>query len=172
MKLVFEKLAKYVGRNIKLLIERSDEPYCFRLQKNKVYYVSEAVMRKATNVSRDKLDGLGTCIGKLTHSGKFHLHIMALDHMAPLATHKVWLKPSAELSYLYGNHVLKAGLGRITEDTPKYQGVVIYNMADIPLGFGVTAQSTGECHKMGPTGIVAFHQADVGEYLREEGSLF
>jgi hypothetical protein len=80
----------------------------------------------------------------------------------------VWLKPTAELSFLYGNHVLKAGLGRITEDCPKYQGVVIYNMADVPLGFGVTARSTAETRKLEPTGIVAFHQADVGEYLRDE----
>ena len=47
--------------------------------------------------------------------------------------HKVWLKPSAEQSYLYGNHILKSGLGRITENTPQYQGVVMYSMSDIPL---------------------------------------
>jgi 60S ribosome subunit biogenesis protein NIP7 len=37
------------------------------------------------------------------------------------------------MPYLYGNHVLKAHLGRITEDTPEHQGVVIFNMSDIPL---------------------------------------
>ena len=71
-----------------------------------------------------------------------------------------------------GNHVTKAGLGRITEDTPKYQGVIVYNMSDVPLGFGVTARSTSETRKLEPTGIVAFHQADVGEYLRDEETLF
>lgn len=35
----------------------------------------------------------------------------------PHHTTQVWVKPSAEQSFLYGNHVLKAGLGRITEDT-------------------------------------------------------
>ena len=34
---------------------------------------------------------------------------------------------------MYGNHILKAHLGRITEDTPEHQGVIIYNMSDIPL---------------------------------------
>ena len=67
------------------------------------------------------------------------------------------------------NHVLKAGLGRITEDTPQYHGVVVLNMADVPLGFGTAAKSTGEVRKLDPQGIVAFHQADVGEYLRDEG---
>ena len=29
--------------------------------------------------------------------------------------------------------MVKAHLGRITEDTPEHQGVVVYNMADVPL---------------------------------------
>ena len=28
---------------------------------------------------------------------------------------------------------MKSGLGRITENTPQYQGVIVYNMADLPL---------------------------------------
>jgi Protein involved in ribosomal biogenesis, contains PUA domain len=43
------------------------------------------------------------------------------------------LKPSAEQQFLYGHHVLKSGLGRITENTPKYQGVVVLSMNDMPL---------------------------------------
>lgn len=34
------------------------------------------------------------------------------------------MKPSQEMQFLYGNHVLKSGLGRITENTPAYAGVV------------------------------------------------
>lgn len=45
----------------------------------------------------------------------------------------MWVKPGAEQSFLYGNHVLKSGLGRITENTMQYQGVVVYSMADVPL---------------------------------------
>ena len=44
-------------------------------------------------------------------------------------------------------------------------------MNDIPLGFGVTARSTSDCRKLDPTGIVVFHQADIGEYLRGEETL-
>ena len=91
--------------------------------------------------------------------------------MAQYAEKKVWVKPSAEQSFLYGNHVLKAGLGRISEDTPQYHGVVVLSMADVPLGFGTTAKSTTDCRKMDATGIVAFRQADVGEYLRDEDTL-
>lgn len=43
------------------------------------------------------------------------------------------MKPSAEQQFLYGNNVLKSGLGRITENTPKYQGVVVFSMSDLPL---------------------------------------
>lgn len=37
------------------------------------------------------------------------------------------------MPFLYGNHVVKAHLGRITEDTPEHQGVVVYSMNDTPL---------------------------------------
>jgi 60S ribosome subunit biogenesis protein NIP7 len=49
-KMVFEKLFKFVGKNLKSLIDRQDEPYCFRMHKNRVYYVKERIMKKATNV--------------------------------------------------------------------------------------------------------------------------
>ena len=108
-------------------------------------------MKLATNVSKENLISLGTCIGKFTKTKKFKLHITALDVIAPLAKvsnpnrtvtfvkaldnlqYKVWVKPNAEQSFIYGNHVQKAGLGRITENTPQYQGVVVYSMNDLPL---------------------------------------
>jgi len=40
IKIFFEKLAAYVGRNIKMLIDRKDEPYAFRLHRKRVYYVA------------------------------------------------------------------------------------------------------------------------------------
>lgn len=46
---------------------------------------------------------------------------------------KIWLKPSAEQQFLYGHNVNKAGLGRITESTQKYQGVIVFSMNDLPL---------------------------------------
>ncbi|KAL6041723.1 ribosome biosynthesis protein nip7, variant 2 [Balamuthia mandrillaris] len=133
-KIFFEKLAKYLGRNIKYLIDRKDEEYCFRLHKERVYYLSETQMRKATNVARKQLISMGTCFGKFTKTRKFKLHITCLDYLAQYATYKVWVKPSSEMSFLYGNHILKSGLGRITENTPQYQGVIVLSMNDIPLG--------------------------------------
>lgn len=102
------------------------------------------------------------------------LHPPISHVLAPLACrahetqYKVWVKPSAEMSFLYGNHVQKSGLGRITENTPKYGGAVVYSMSDVPLGFGVAAQPTEYCKDLDPTAVVVLHQADVGEYLRVE----
>ena len=42
-KVFFTKLSEYIGPNIKFLIDRSDEPYVFRLIKDKVYYMSEKI---------------------------------------------------------------------------------------------------------------------------------
>ena len=38
-------------------------------------------------------------------------------------------------------------------------------------GFGVAAKSTQECRHTDPSTTVAFHQADIGEYLRSEATL-
>ena len=172
-KLLFEKLSKYIGENVKeLLAPSSSDLYCFRLHKERVFYVSERLMKQAANVKRPNLLSFGTCFGKFTKSQrKFRLHITALDFLAPLAKHKIWLKASAEQQFLYGHNVLKSGLGRISENTEKYDGVVVYSMSDLPLGFGVAAKSTAECRHADPMTVVCFHQADIGEFIRNEAQL-
>ena len=42
-------------------------------------------MRKATNITRENLMSIGTCIGKFTKTRRFRPHITALDFMAPYA---------------------------------------------------------------------------------------
>ncbi|BFZ22921.1 hypothetical protein BsWGS_25960 [Bradybaena similaris] len=167
----FDKLSKYIGENIKLLIDRPDGTYCFRLHKDRVYYMSEELLKIGSSAAHDSLLSIGSCFGKFTKSGKFHLHVTALDYLAPSAKHKVWLKSSAEQQFLYGHHVMKSGLGRITEGTEQYQGVIVYNMNDLPLGFGVAAKSTLAIRNCDPMTIVVFHQADTGEYIRNEDAL-
>lgn len=60
----------------------------------------------------------------------------------------------------------------MSDDLPEHAGVVIYNMADVPMGFGVTSRSAVDCRRMEPTALVVFHQADAGEYLRHEDTMF
>lgn len=114
---------------------------------------------------------IGVCFGKFTKTKKFKLHVTALDYLAQYAKYKIWVKTSAEMSYCYGNHIVKAHIARMTEDIPEHQGVVVFNQNDIPLGFAVSAKSSAMCAKLDPTAIIAFHQTDIGEYLRDEESL-
>ncbi|KXN71567.1 60S ribosome subunit biogenesis protein NIP7 [Conidiobolus coronatus NRRL 28638] len=170
-KTFFQKLSTYIGKNLVQLVDRPDEPYCFRLHNDRVYYMSEAIMKQSLNVNRDKLLSVGVCFGKFTKTRKFRLQITCLDYLAKYAVFKLWIKPNGEMPYLYGNHVVKAHLGRITDDTPEHQGVVIFSMSDTPLGFGVLAKSSNDIKKMDPNSIIAFHQSDIGEYLRIEDTL-
>ena len=55
----------------------------------RVYYVREDIMKRATSVARDQLVSLGVCVGKFTHSDKFRLTIGALELLAAHAKHKV-----------------------------------------------------------------------------------
>lgn len=54
-KVFFTKLSEYLGANIKFLLDRPDENYVFRIIKDKVYYMSEKIMKLAQNVGRDQL---------------------------------------------------------------------------------------------------------------------
>ena len=170
LSIFFDKLSKYIGPGIKALIESPDGRWCFRLHRDRVYYISEHMVKHASALPKDQLVSLGCLFGKFTKSKKFRLHVTCLDYVAKHAQHRVWLKPSAEQAFLYGNHVNKAGLGRITEDAPKNQGCVVLNMADVPLGFGTLARSTAEVRKLDPQGVVAFNQADTGEVRATEPS--
>ena len=165
---------QYIGKNIEALINRKDgnDRYCFRFSHDRVYYTNESVMRQSMSLQKDAVVSVGTCFGKFTKSGKFRLHVTCLEYLTQYASYKVWLKPSAEMSFLYGNNVLKNGMARITEGTPQYAGVIVYSMSEVPLGFGVAAQSTDHCKDLDPTGNVVLHQADIGEYLRVEDDLF
>ncbi|KAL0015343.1 hypothetical protein SO802_002412 [Lithocarpus litseifolius] len=93
--------------------------------------------------------------------------VQSLSLLAANAKHKVWLKPTLEMAFLNGNHVLKGGLGRITENIAPGNRVVVFSMSDVPFGFGISAKSTQDCRKLDPNGIVVLHQADIGEYLRK-----
>ena len=74
-----------IGENIKNLIDRPDGAYCFRLHRERVYYVAESTMKCAANTSHGNLTSLGVCFGKFTKGRKFMLKITALDYLAPYA---------------------------------------------------------------------------------------
>ncbi|KAI9898621.1 hypothetical protein N3K66_006981 [Trichothecium roseum] len=174
---VFKKLADYTGPSLKNLIAPVDsspnaDRHVFRISGDRVFYVLLSLANLATSVARDKLLSLGICIGKFTKTKKFKLHVTALPVIAPHARHKIWIRPNGVMPFLYGSNVVKAHVGRYSEDCPEHQGVVVYDMADVPLGFGVSAKSTAESRRLDPTGIVCFRQADCGEYLRDEDNLF
>lgn len=78
-----------------MMINRSDELYCFRILKNRVFYISESNMRLASNISNDNLVALGTCVGKFTKSGKFHLTIHCLDYLSQYAKVRDWFEEKA-----------------------------------------------------------------------------
>ncbi|KAL8815554.1 MAG: hypothetical protein Q9223_005316 [Gallowayella weberi] len=179
---LFSKLANYTGRSLNNLIQppsdssNAGERYVFRLHASRVYYMKLSIANLATSIARDNLLSLGTCLGKFTKTGKFRLHITALDIIAPHARYKVWIKPNGEMPFLYGGNIVKAHIGRWSEDCPEHQGVVVFSMDDKPL-VGDRKKVPGPVRgpvklTLEPTSITVFRQADVGEYLREEDTLF
>lgn len=190
-------------------------------------------MKAAISFPREELVSLGTCFGKFTRSGKFHLKVTCLDFLAEHAKvrvrqgtsarqrraaaqlaaaaakrsapalaaralaclslhpivaaaarlsptpssrslppqYKVWVKPSAEMSFLYGNDIPKTGIARMTEAIPQYAGVVIFSLNNMALGFGRANHTTDQCKDLEGPATVVLHQSDIGEYLRLEDEL-
>ena len=114
--------------NIKFLIDREDEDYVFRFHKDRVYYIRAAMLKYIATIGLDELIAAGVCFGKFTKTAKFRLHITCLDYLAKYAKYKIWLKPAGEQSFVYGNHVVKAHLARMTENTPQNVGNCGYNL--------------------------------------------
>ena len=166
-----KKKKNSIGGNTRFLVDRKDDEWVFRLHNKKVWYLKKTTEKLAGNVAQQNLIGVGVCFGRFTHNGQFRLGITCLDFLAQFAQNKFWVKPNQEQAFLFGNNVSRAGLGRITEGTAKHQGVIVLNMADIPIGFGVTARSTLECRKLESAQVALFHEADVGEYIRREEHL-
>ncbi|KAL5214608.1 hypothetical protein ABZP36_003760 [Zizania latifolia] len=176
---IYKKLYNFTGPNLKHILERpavegpdaQPSRYYFRLHKNRVYYASESLVRRATAVARPRLAGVGTPIGKFTHGGSFHLTVHALDLLAAHALRRVWIKPDIERSFLFGNSVPKSSLTRITENINANDSIVVMSMSDVPLGFGIAALSAQGCRKADTNAVVVLHQSDAGEYLRREEEL-
>ena len=168
--LVFEKLKKYIGTNIKHLIEEtdSDGPRVFRLIKKRVYLMTESMVKLCSVFAKEHILHGGVCLGQFSKTGKFRLGITSLGVVSKYAPTKVWLKTSGEQNFLYGNHVLKAHIARVSENALKYTGVVVLTLSNVPLGFGVMAKGSQEFKESDPSAIYIFNQADLGEYLRVE----
>lgn len=140
-KTLFSKLANYTGRSLNNLIAppsgseeaSTNDRYVFRLHGSRVYYIRLSLANLATSVPRDCLLTLGTCIGKFTKTGRFRIHITALDALAPHARYKVWIRDNGVMPFLYGSNVVKAHVGRWNDDCPENQGIVVFGMDDTPL---------------------------------------
>ena len=77
-KIFFEKLTKYIGENVRMLLDRSDGLYCFRLHRDRVYYCKEDIMKKAAHFPRKQLISFGTCFGRFSKTKKFRLNVYSL----------------------------------------------------------------------------------------------
>ncbi|KAG8343614.1 hypothetical protein ERJ75_001439500 [Trypanosoma vivax] len=194
-KRLFDKLAQYIGPNTTHLLQQKNgasitgrgegttkenptaeqcdeqEEYVFRLHKSRIWYMPLRLAKLASSVAKSNLMGIGVMFAKVTHNGHIRIQVTALEYIAQYSLFKVWLKPNQEQKFLYGGHVTRAGLGRITEATPRHHKVVVFSMGDVPLGFGVAALGTLECRRCEMNSTVLFHEADVGEYLRNEARL-
>lgn len=164
---VFKRLEVYIGDAIKDLMENKVLMY----NNQKVLLMNQKLLKAVSQISRKKLICAGVIIGKFTKSQHFRITITALNTLHIYALHKVWIKYSAEMNYLYGNKALKSHIYKISENIPINSGVFVYNQNNTLLGFGIiTVSSTSYARARGGNPVLV-NQADNGEYIRNETAI-
>ena len=164
---VLEKLQNYIGDNHKELLSL----YELRLNNQRVYLITKELLKAVSQIGRDKIVSCGITLGKITKTENFRISITAMNILGQFALHKVWIKASAEMNYLYGNNALKSHIFKISENIPMNGAVFVYNQRDIPLGFGLISVSPNSYTKARGGDPVVLSQADNGEYIRNEKNL-
>lgn len=168
MQKIEKKLRQYLGSNYESFLNPLHK---LVLHKQRVYYVSLALLKKTSNIPDENIVCLGTCLGRFTRSDYFRIKITALPVLFLYGCNKVKVKPTAEMNVLYGNHVQRAHVTVISPEIKKNAGVVLTTSNGIPLGFGVTSKSGSEVVSGDRTAIVVVRHGDTGEYLRDEVAL-
>ncbi|KAI4290934.1 60S ribosome subunit biogenesis protein NIP7 [Pancytospora philotis] len=163
-KKVMTKLQNFIGDAVKDLLE--DSKLYFNNQK--VLLLSEKMLKATSQIRRKEIICAGPIIGKFTKGANFRITITALHTLHKYALHKVWIKASAEMNFLYGNNALRSHVSKISESIPINAGVFVYNHQDVPLGFGLIALNNNSYQKARGGDIVVLSQADNGEYVRNE----
>ena len=83
-----------------------------------------------------------------THNADTQLKALLQHPTNAIFVHRIMkllasLSQSSEFAHLFG-----------------LQGVILYSMSDLALGFGVAAKATAECRHADPMQVVAFHQVN------------
>lgn len=128
-------------------------------------------MGLSANFPKESLISIGTVLGKLTKTGNFRLTIHCLDLISKIAKSKVIVKASSEMNFLYGHHLPKAGISKIVNAETRYDGVIVFDSSENPIGFGIIAHDPATFESLEPTANLILNFADIGEYLRSEDSL-
>lgn len=164
---VVGKLRLFVGDATKDLL--SDKRLHYNNQK--ILLITDGILKATSQLKRKEIISAGTIIGKFTKHDNFRITITALHALQEYALHRVWIKASAEMNFLYGNNALRSHVQKVSEDIPMNAGVFVYNHANTPLGFGILAVGPSSYAKARGGDIVVLQQADNGEYVRRELSI-
>ncbi|KAM0676813.1 ribosome biosynthesis protein nip7 [Binucleata daphniae] len=143
----------------------------FYFHNQKVLIVKPELVKHTSSISRKDLVSCGSIIGKFTKTKKFHLIITAVC-LSQYALHKVWIKNSAEMNYLYGNDALKSHILKMSDECKVNKYCFVYNQSDFCLGFGVLSKGKDDLETCDGNTVVVKRMTDCGEYLREQDIMF
>lgn len=168
LRLILIKLVKYQGEEFldffknNLLFK-----YSFRLQRGRIFYSSIINISKAGNFLKKKIATLGTCIGRLTKSGKFFILIPFQIFTENLDKRKfVSLTNKGEAAFTYGSNVTRYMIHEVSNSLKKGDGVVLKGLHGVVLGLGELMKSEAFMKVSNEREVVIINHADIGSYIR------
>ena len=163
-----KKLVRFVGKDIEKVLSIKEN---LRLHNQKVLFVLKPHIKYTSQVGRKDLVCAGTVLGKFTKNDNFRVNVTAIHLLEKYSLHKIWIKSSAEMNFLYGNNILRSHMHKITSEVPQNSVVFVYNQNNTPLGFGVTAKNSTDIISSQGRSLIVMNQADTGLYLRNEAAI-
>jgi 60S ribosome subunit biogenesis protein NIP7 len=67
--LFFEKISKFIGKNVEALVNLNGEKHAFRFHNLKVYFMKEEIAQLCSSISPKLMISAGISLGKFTKTG-------------------------------------------------------------------------------------------------------
>lgn len=162
------RLVKYKGKKLINFLKVNFISFLvFKVQKNRIFFSSLFLYSRIFNFAKKRIGSFGICIGRFSHSRKLKFLIPFLNLLLKnKGVFSAVLNGEGEKSFLFGKHVEKKNVSKISKNIFKNDGIVLFSKNKIPIGFGETLKSIVFIAKFDSKMILFINQGDTGLYVR------
>jgi len=167
-RILLSKLVKFKGKKLVNFLKINFFSFLvFKIQKKRIFFSSLSLYSRIFNFSKKRIGSFGICVGRFSHSKKLKFLIPLLNMLLKYkGLFSAFLKTEGEKSFLFGKHVEKKNVSKLSKNVFKNDGIVLFNKNKIAIGFGEALKSIVFIPKLDLRRILFVNQGDTGLYVR------